>query len=329
MGVGLWIAQPAAVELRDPAALGALRAALADEGLYVFTLNGFPYGGFHAPRVKERVFEPTWADDARVAYTLDLAAILAALLPDDVAAGSISTVPLGPATVDRARAGDGLRRAAEGLATVESTTGRRIALAIEPEPGAGFERADGLAAYLRDLGAGDRIGICFDCCHAGVVDEDPAAAFATLAAAGVACPKIQVSSALVVPDPHLDETRAALAAFDEPRFLHQVRSAHGGAMDLPEALAGLDRGAPWRVHFHVPVHEAQIDRFTTTRDVIERTLTAAFATDGEPPHIEVETYTWNVLPEAQRPRDDAGLVEGIARELIWTVDTLSKMGAHA
>jgi sugar phosphate isomerase/epimerase len=327
MGVGLWIAQPAAVELRDPAARDALRDALAREGLYVFTLNGFPYGGFHAPRVKERVFEPTWADDARVTYTLDLAAILAELLPDDVAAGSISTVPLGPATVDRARAGDGLRRLADGLADVETSTGRRIALAIEPEPGAGFERADVLAAYLRDLGAGDRVGICFDCCHAAVVDEDPAHAFAAFAAAGVSCPKIQISSALVVPDPANDDTRAALAAFDEPRFLHQVRCARGGAMDLPDALAGLDRGVPWRVHFHVPVHETQIDRFATSRAVIESSLAAAFAAGGEVPHLEVETYTWNVLPEGKRPRDDAGLVDGIARELTWTVDRLSKMGA--
>jgi sugar phosphate isomerase/epimerase len=323
MGVGLWIAQPAAVELRDPAVLAALRAALDSEGLYVFTLNGFPYGGFHAPRVKERVFEPTWAEAARVEYTLDLAAILAELLPDDVACGSISTVPLGPASVDRARAGDGLRRAAEGLARVGMATGRRIALAVEPEPGAGFERADALAAYLRDLDLGDLVGICFDCCHAGVVDEDPATAFAALAAAGIVCPKIQVSNALVVPDPESDETRAALAAFDEPRFLHQVRTAHGGTMDLPEALADLDRRAPWRVHFHVPVHEGQIGRFTTTRDVIAGALRAAV---GHAPNIEVETYTWNVLPESQRPRDEAGLIDGIARELIWTRGVLDEMG---
>lgn len=329
MGVGLWIAQPAAVELRAPDALAALRAALDAEGLYVFTLNGFPYGGFHAPRVKERVFEPTWADAARVEYTLDLARILAALLPDDVAGGSISTVPLGPAAVDRALAGDGLRRAADGLAEVEAATGRRIALAVEPEPGAGFERADLLAAYLRDLGDATRarVGVCFDCCHAGVVDEEPAAAFAAMAAAGVACPKIQVSSALVVPDPERDETRAALAAFDEPRFLHQVRSARGGAMDLPEALATLDRGAPWRVHFHVPVHEAAVDRFATTRDTIERALAAALTAGGDVPHVEVETYTWNVLPAGRRPVDEAGLVDGIARELTWTVALLEQMGA--
>ena len=327
MGVGLWIARPAATELRDPAALTALRAALAAEGLYVFTLNGFPYGGFHAPRVKERVFEPSWADPARVAYTVDLAAILAELLPDDVATGSISTVPLGAASVDRAAGGDGLRRAADQLDAIAARTGRRIELAIEPEPGAGFERADALAGFLGELGGGG-LGVCLDCCHAAVVDEEPRAAFAALAAAGVRCAKIQISSALVVPRPDRDGQRAALAAFDEPRFLHQVRTAAGGAMDLPEALATLDRGAPWRVHFHVPVHERDVGTFATTRDAIAPVLAAALAGAGEPPHLEVETYTWNVLPDDRRPRDDAGLVEGIARELAWTRDLLASLGAH-
>lgn len=326
MGVGLWIARPAATELRQPAARAALAAALAAAGLYVVTLNGFPYGGFHAPRVKERVFLPSWAEPARVDYTIDLAHILAALLPDDVAAGSISTVPLGPASVDRAAAAAGLRRAGDALAELEATTGRRIALALEPEPGAGFERADALAGFLGGLGD-PRLGVCLDCCHAAVVDEEPAAAFAALAAAGVSCPKIQLSSALVVPHPDRDDARAALAAFDEPRFLHQVRSARGGAMDLPAALADLDRGAPWRVHFHVPVHEAAVDAFATTRATIAPVLAAALAAGGALPHLEVETYTWNVLPEARRPRDDAGLVEGIARELAWTLELLATMGA--
>ena len=119
LGVGLWIAQPAARELRaDPAARRRLAAALAAEGLYVFTLNGFPFGGFHAPRVKARVFEPSWAEAARVDYTLDLAELLVELLPDDVARGSISTVPLGPATVDRAAAAAGLARLADGLEAI-------------------------------------------------------------------------------------------------------------------------------------------------------------------------------------------------------------------
>ena len=123
MGVGLWIARAAATELMaDPGARRALAAALAEQGLYVYTLNGFPYGGFHAPRVKHTVYEPSWAEAARVDYTLDLATLLAELLPDDLAGGSISTVPLGPATVDRAAAAAGLRRCA-GQATALTLLG--------------------------------------------------------------------------------------------------------------------------------------------------------------------------------------------------------------
>jgi sugar phosphate isomerase/epimerase len=320
LGVGLWIARDAASELvRDAAARRAVARALADEQLYCFTLNGFPYGGFHAARVKERVFEPSWAESARVDYTLDLAAILAELLPDDVEAGSISTVPIGAAATDRVAAREGLCRAADGLAALALRTGRRIELAVEPEPGAAFERAADLAAYL----AGTGIGICFDCCHAAVVGEDPADALAALA--GVRVAKIQISSALVAEHPDADAAR--LAELAEPRYLHQVRSDRGGAMDLPDALASLDRGSPWRIHFHVPVHRAEVAGFATTRDAITPALAAALAAPGPLPHLEVETYTWGVLPGDERASGDAALVDGIARELAWAIDLLAALGA--
>jgi hypothetical protein len=327
LGVGLWIAQPAAAELVvDRGARQALIDALVDEGLYCFTLNGFPFGGFHAPRVKERVFLPGWDDPARVAYTRALAEILVELLPDDVATGSISTVPLGPASVHRARAMDGIAQARSHLDRLAATSGRPIALAIEPEPGAAVERASALATLL--AGQGTTVGACLDTCHAAVVGEDPAAAWAALADAGVPCVKIQISSALVVPRPDLAETRAALAAFDEPRFLHQVRCDDGGAMDLPEALAGLDTSSPWRVHFHVPVHRDDVGSFGTTQAGIVPVLRAALAAPGPLPHLEVETYTWSVLPAGERPDGDEGLVDGIARELQWTIDTLAALGVR-
>ncbi len=325
LGVGLWIARGAAAELRASAdALASLREALDEAGLYCFTLNGFPYGGFHAPRVKERVFEPSWASGARVDYTIDLAEILAALLPDDVAVGSISTVPLGPATVDPDAARRGLARAAAAFAAITARTGKRIELAVEPEPGAGFERVDALVDYLRapDTGA---VGVCLDCCHAAVVGEDPAEAFAAMNRHGIRCAKIQISSALVVPRPDLDIGR--VGAFDEPRFLHQVRSERGGAMDIPEAMMLLDRDVPWRIHFHVPVHDADLGELATTRDEIAPVLAAALAAPGELPHLEVETYTWSILPDGRRPADDAGLVDGIARGLAWTLALLAQLGA--
>ncbi len=322
MGVGLWIARAAATELRsDPEALAALQAALVEQGLYVFTLNGFPYGGFHAAEVKARVFEPSWADPARLLYTIDLAELLVDLLPDDVEVGTISTVPLGAANVDRDAALAQLDVLAAHLGELEEHGGRRIEVALEPEPGAAFERVSELCTVLRGH---SRIGVCLDCCHAAVVDEPAAAAFAALAAHRVRCPKIQISSALVAPRPDLDDVRARLATFAEPRFLHQVRSERGGTMDLPEALVSLDRGAPWRVHFHVPVHAQAVGDLDTTRDAIAPVIAAAIAAPGRIPHLEVEMYTWSVLPDAAT--DDAGLVDGIARELQWTLELLSSFG---
>ena len=132
----------------------------------------------------------------------------------------------------------------------------------------------------------------------------------------------------------MDEpTRRALARYTEDRFLHQVRRSAGprilGRDDLPEALApgGLAVDAPWRVHFHVPVHAAPQPPLVSTRDHLVETMTALFggpsaATD----HLEVETYTWGVLPADRRPRDDQGLIDGIAAEVRWTADLLVDLG---
>jgi sugar phosphate isomerase/epimerase len=324
LGVGLWIARRAATELRnDSRQRAGLRAALDRAGLYCFTLNGFPYGGFHAPRVKEYVLEPTWADAARLDYTVDLAAILAELLPDDVECGSISTLPLGSTAVDVDDARVALARAADAFDAIGARTGKQIELAIEPEPGACFERVAALVEYL-DGRPG--LGVCLDCCHAAVVDEDPAGAFSVMTAGGVRCVKVQISSALVAQHPDRDAEQ--LVALDEPRFLHQVRSDGGGAMDLPDALASLERDTPWRIHFHVPVHRSGLAGFATTQDTIARVFAAALATPGQLPHFEVETYTWSVLPGAERAGTDEVLVDGIARELAWTMEQLATLGAR-
>jgi hypothetical protein len=293
MGVGLWIARAAADELiASREARGALRRALRENGLYVFTLNGFPYGGFHAPRVKERVFEPSWADDARVQYTIDLAEILADFLPDDVPVGTISTVPIGAAGTDLAAARRGIERAAAAFDP-------RIRLAIEPEPGAAFERVDALADWLDGLP--DNVQICLDTCHAAVVGETPPVARVA---------KVQISSALVFDPVDAD----AVKRFDEPRFFHQVRSDRGAAMDIPEALASMDRSVPWRCHFHVPIHWSELQ---TTRDAIGPILARAL---DSAPHLEVETYTWSLLP--------GRMEDGIVDELRWALARLAELGAH-
>ncbi|MCG8355863.1 MAG: hypothetical protein MI920_09850, partial [Kiloniellales bacterium] len=91
-GVGLRLSAAAAEALQEPAALDDLRALLAEGPYYIFTINGFPYGTFHGKTVKEGAYRPDWSQEARLAYTNQLADLLAGLLPTGMA-GSISTVP--------------------------------------------------------------------------------------------------------------------------------------------------------------------------------------------------------------------------------------------
>ena len=326
LGVGLWVAAPA---VADTGAAARLRAQLARLGLEVVTLNGFPYEAFHADVVKLGVYRPNWADPRRRDYTLGLARLLASLLPDDVAEGSISTLPLGWRTEWDAAAADAGRRALEevaaALVALEAETGKRIRLALEPEPGCTIETVAQAADFLGGL-APEWIGLCLDACHLAVQFEVADGALALLADAGVPVVKAQVSSALRVPVP--GDARAFLDGFAEPRFMHQVRELVGGrvagADDLPDALGGaLPAEREWRVHFHVPVHAAE----HTTQHELEATLAAL--TGGPAPlttHLEVETYTWGVLPDG--PGGDDGLVEGLAAELAWTRDRLVALGAE-
>jgi sugar phosphate isomerase/epimerase len=325
LGVGMWVAAPAL-----PGA-ERLRERLDALGLEVVTLNGFPYRAFHADVVKLDVYRPNWATDARRDYTLGLARLLAALLPDDVDEGSISTLPLGWRTEWAGAEAEAGRRAleevADGLAELRDDTGKTIRLALEPEPGCTIETVAQAAALLDGLAPG-WIGLCLDACHLAVQFEDAETALAQLDAVGASVVKAQVSSALRVPAPGSAEGRAFLETFAEPRFLHQTRECVRGAVrgtdDLPEALAGgLPAQDEWRVHFHVPVHAAD----HTTQDELRATLRALAG--GPAPrtrHYEVETYTWGVLPDA--PAGDEGLVEGLAAELAWTRDRLTELGAE-
>ena len=335
LGVGLWLARDAVTELLStPDGVPRLAAALAGRGLEVVTLNAFPYRAFGAEVVKGDVYRPDWTTVDRLRYTLDCARVLAGLLPADAAYGSVSTLPLAwREPWDDERRGTALqhlRSLSEGLAALAVGTGREIRVGLEPEPGCVVETTEQAAAQLADA-AGDRLGVCLDACHLAVAFEEPAAAVGRLAAAGLPVVKAQVSCALEagVAD---GASRAALGRFVEPRYLHQVRAASpagvAGTDDLDQALdGGLPDGAPWRVHFHVPLHAAPAEPLRSTADDLVRTLGVLV---GGPraltAHLEVETYTWQVLPAGQRPAGDADLAAGIAAELAWTRDRLRDNG---
>jgi hypothetical protein len=342
LGVGLWLSAGAASALAgDDRLLDQLGDQLRRARLEVVTLNGFPYRRFHAPVVKHAVYRPDWADPERLRFTVDLARVLHRLLPDDVEEGSISTLPLGWRagwSEDRAAAAhDQLLRLGDELAALAARTGRRVRVAVEPEPGCAVERTAQLVTALAGLDP-EWIGACLDACHLAVGFEDPVEAVARLDAAGVAVVKAQLSSALRSVGDHRE-----LCGFVEPRFLHQARARDGdgavtGVDDLDQALSGgLAADGEWRVHFHVPVH---IGAPSTTQAELDRTIDALLAPaprravgDGGPVtrHLEVETYTWSVLPAGgppgiAPPRDDDGLVAGLSAELAWAAGRLTDAG---
>jgi sugar phosphate isomerase/epimerase len=366
-GLGLRLSARAADELSAPDVLAELREFLGAHRLYVFTVNGFPYGPFSGTPVKEHVYRPDWLEDARLRYTDRLAALLAELLPADVG-GSISTVP--GAFKPRVRAAgdadamaDRLVRAAATLHAIRERTGKSIILALEPEPCCHCEtiaetiafftrvfsrRSIAALARLTGIGAGAseaalrrHLGVCFDACHMAVEFEEPAAALDALAAAGIAVGKIQLSAGLAVEvAPGDAETRRALARFAEGVYLHQVVARSGDQLrrylDLPEALATVGdpgaaslvhaeppdgaRDAPsaWRIHFHVPLFREHLGRFRSTQPYV-RALLELIRRDVPSPHLEVETYTWDVLPEEYR---DEPVDVAVARELVWVRERL-------
>jgi sugar phosphate isomerase/epimerase len=334
LGIGLWLARDAAHALAgDPAALRDLRGELDGRGLEVVTLNGFPYQGFGAERVKYRVYQPDWSDPRRLEYTTALAHILAGLLPDDVAEGSISTLPLAWRTAPDPRRGRvALSVLAGRLEALEDLTGRSVRIGLEPEPGCVVETTADALAELTEIGH-PRIGVCVDTCHLATSFEEPGSAVDALAAAGVRIVKSQLSAALHAERPDRPEVRAALAAFAEPRFLHQTRTRTPagllGTDDLDQSLTGdgLPDTAPWRAHFHVPLHAAPEPPLTSTLPVLKAAL--ARLVGQEHPlthHLEVETYTWQALPPGLRPATRSRLADGIAAELTLARDLLTDLG---
>ncbi len=322
-GIGLRLSGAESRELLEGDRLARFRAWLDDEGLYVFTINGFPHGTFHGEPVKADVHAPDWRSDERVAYTLRLARIMAALLPAGEA-GTISTSPLSykpwlGGDVDAwERCTRNLIRAADGLKRIHDERGIHIALALEPE-------ADGALADCADLVRwwdperldGDHVTACFDACHAAVAYEDPAEALDLLDGAGIRVGKVQLSAALRV----AGDDREALRPFADPIYLHQVteRRSDGSLRtwpDLPEALADGAEG-DWRVHFHVPIFLAGYGALESTQDHLRRTLELVTERHTSA-HLEIETYTWDVLPADLK----ASSVDSIAREYEWVLDVL-------
>jgi len=346
--IGLRLSNQAAVELRDRNLLLEFQKWLGENRCYVFTINGFPYGQFHGTRIKEQVYSPDWTTPDRLAYTNLLVDLLAQLLPAGVE-GSVSTLPCGfkllISTAEEWKIiRDNLWRCVEHTARVSTQTGRKLHVGLEPEPMCLLETSDEVihlfdrlrAEHPKDPRLSEYLGVNYDTCHFAVEFEEPQNAIAALEKHGIKISKFHLSSALKLRPSQA--AREALAAFDEGIYLHQVvvRRPDGQRtiyLDLDDALACEPRmseeaGEPlgsteWRVHFHVPLHSPPTALFGNTSDHILGILDLLQTKPSLCSHLEMETYTWEVLPSEFKAWD---VVDQLVAEYEWTLGRLAERG---
>jgi hypothetical protein len=331
----------------DTALRERMGAQLSEADLVPFSGNAFVLGRFHGAPLKDAVYAPPWGHPDRTSYTLMYAAVLAAWRAPD-AVLSLSTAPGSwrgwreSADAAGLRAG-ALVTCAAGLQALEARTGVRVRLGLEPEPRCSIETIDELVAFFegplaRALESAPELrtwlGVCYDACHQAVMHEPAEEALARLAAAGIDIVKFQASSALEVAEPDA-AARAALAAFDEPIYLHQVAAPDDAgrvhvAQDLSAVLGDKSglwmQRRPWRIHYHVPIFRAAaVPPLGTTQGELRVGLRAALEA-RQVQHVEIETYTFDVLPAAER---DAGSGRDLVAALVREYETALEIAAGA
>lgn len=335
--IGLRLSAVAARELLEDDKLAEFRQWLEQTNTYVFTINGFPYGSFHGTRVKEQVFQPDWTTRERLDYTKNLFKILAAIARPGTAA-SVSTLPGSHKTFSAPEKPilENLIELAAWLDELAAETGHDFHLGLEPEPLGHFENTVETRAFFQRLHAAApdsaairrRIGVNYDACHFALEYDGARQSLDSLGADGIRISKIHLSSALAL-DPADSAALAAIRAFNEPVYFHQVllRDISGNItrfIDLPEFFAAAESGrtdpgafAEMRVHFHIPLDAEPAPPLRSTRDQTREVLAWRQDHPAACEHYEIETYTWGVLPAGlQRPVEPQ-----IAGEYQWVLDT--------
>jgi hypothetical protein len=354
MGVSLRISNASAeVLVNDPAERAWVKRFLKDNELYVYTVNAFPFGPFKGELVKERVYEPDWTTEDRTRYTMNVARILAEITGPEVEP-TIQSAPLAfrPKVVDEAYVDEfteNLLRVVAFLMDLEASTGRQVKLALEPEPfcfletiaetveyfnsyvytAAAYRRVAALTGQpLSEVFGGVRrhLGVVFDICHQSVAFENITEDLNLLTEAGIPIFKLQEAAALMVPEV-TPEIVTELRRYTGTIYLSQTTERRDGVLtrflNLEDAIAAweADPGPrEWRTHFHVPVFLADLGPFKTTRFGIDAALAVHAATPLST-HLEIETYTWDVLPDHLKTGD---ITEYVVRELEYVRDELGR-----
>jgi sugar phosphate isomerase/epimerase len=328
-GLGLRLSNTAARTLSELSKLQHFKQFLRDQNMYVFTINGFPYGTFHGKPVKETVYQPDWRTPERRDYTILLSDILAELLPDGVP-GSISTVPGSYKARIKGEADiklmvKNLRHCADHLAEIEKRAGKHITLALEPEPDCFLETTDDVLDFFKHHISFSHLGICSDTCHLAMQFEDLQTSLTKLQKAGISVPKVQLSAALAtrITESSLRE----LEPFCDRVYLHQIRVRNDRGevtryKDLsPDVLNELrsSDGSELRAHLHVPLYFTGAGSLKSTASDLTKSFFDAVLVSGIP-HIEIETYTFDVLPPSLR---SLSVTESIVKEYDWVLEAIS------
>lgn len=331
LGVGLRLSARAAAELLEtPEEMEALASWLDSRHARVETLNGFPYGNFHGERVKERVFQPDWTTPERFEYTCNLFRILARIGDARADRLTVSTLPASHSWfhADEERIFARLEAMSGFLDVLSRQTGRLMQLGLEPEPFGHFHDTAGAIRFFNDLRNRSRrpelierhLGLTYDTCHFAILREEPADTLSAWEENNIALCKVQFSNALEF---HMRraEDLELLQQFDDGIYFHQTSIRHGNRTmlfpDLPNALAYArdyaeeTRDSVWRIHYHIPLYAAPEPPLRETGSFISRTLDFLRSRPAAAPHLEVETYTWSVLP----PHMKIPLASQIAREM--------------
>ena len=338
--IGLRLSANAAKSLAKRENLLAFQKWLHDQNCYVFTINGFPYGNFHGERVKEQVYRPDWTKTDRLEYTILLFEILENLLQPGEE-GSVSTLPASfkefhPANEIPLSAFENLSQCALEIERIKQTKGLDLHLGLEPEPLGSFETTQETLSFFEQLSkhAGNEnlsnlVGVNYDCCHLAVEYENASAGLDQLKQAGIRLSKLHLSSALKA-EPTM-ENRKTLQSFVEEVYLHQVVVGREGNIvrrhkDLDIALKEeiqeeYEPGDEWRIHFHVPLHASPKEPLGDTKNHVLDTLDWLAMNPSACRHLEMETYTWEVLPSELQTLD---VVEQVAKEYEWTLHALQK-----
>lgn len=311
MGLGMRLSAESAKELLE--VIDEFKDYLEKNNLYVFTMNGFPYGDFHRKPVKETVYLPDWGSEERVKYTADLAKIMSELIPVSTY-GSISTVPVCYGKNLPKLAISNLFKIAECFHEIEEKTGKLIQLALEPEPDCYLETSDDVCRFFEllmkenaDL-AKRHLGVCVDTCHMALQFENPLESIQKIASNEILIPKIQISSVLKYQN---ENSADVLKKYDDGVYLHQTLVKHKDQIqrfkDLPDALKKNPQGE-WRVHCHVPLYfDKNNEGIQSTSDFCTKEFIAESAKFTD--HFEIETYTFSVLPDNQLDIDKSICLE--------------------